>query len=110
MVTKKYHTITFMKGCSPGMTTTINVGTIGHIDLSNAQRVAAAIRQIKVNMVVTGESFHKLGDALGKLEIYDEFVSDECPYVLEMIEDVKVKPQPFWTQQGRRKKGGRGKY
>lgn len=21
-----------------------------------------------------------------------------------------LKPQPFWTQQGRRKKGGRGKY
>ena len=47
-----------------------------------------------------------------------EFKAHHCPYMLEMIEDVRAepelylttKPQPFWTQQGRHKKGGRGRY
>lgn len=99
-----------MKGCTPGPTTIINVGTVGHPDTQRAIQAIKALRALGVTAAVAAKSLSIVKDS------FDEFVSDERPYMREMIEDVKterhicVKPQPFWTQQGRRKKGGRGRY
>ena len=114
-MTKAYHTITIMKGCTPGLTTTINVGTIGHIDHLNAQRLTLirAMQQIGVTAGVAAERLSELGDAFSQFEIHDEisdFNFEVRPHMLGPIEDVRAKPLPFWTQQGRHKKGRRGKY
>lgn len=94
----------------------IRVGTIGHIDHLNARRVAIAIQQLGITAAVAAERLSKLGGALDMLEVHNErpdFVI--CQLMMYASEDliqeyVPLKSQPFWTQQGRHKKGGRGKY
>jgi hypothetical protein len=99
-----------MKGCSPGLTTTINVGAV--------QRATAAIQVL--GTAVELANFKEFSDVIvSKIaeangipvemlvldDVSDFNISQLKAYALEPL-----KPQPFWTQQGRHKKGGRGKY
>lgn len=88
----------------------LNVGTIGHIDHLNARRVAIAIQQLGATAAVAAERLSKLGDAFD--EISDFNINQLMVYASEdpIQECIPPKAQPFWTQQGRHKKGGRGKY
>jgi len=88
----------------------ICVGTIGHINYQNARRVAIAIQQLGITAAVAAERLSKLGGAFD--EISDFNINQLMVYASEnpAQEYVPPKSQPFWTQQGRRKKGGRGKY
>jgi len=77
---------------------TANVGTTGHID-HGALRLA--VMRLNAAMPTIAEAAYAFKRA------------SEC---LRMVapdpvqEYVAPKPQPFWTQRGRRKKGGRSKY